>query len=65
MAPRAERLEDAKSQAIYRKDQENMQLEQLQMLDSILRRVINLEASEWTTTQGETSSTDPPPVSTD
>ena len=65
MAPRAERFEDAKSQAIYRKDQENMQLEQLQMLDSILRRVINLEASEWTTTQGETSSPDPPPASTD
>ena len=65
MAPRAERVEDAKSQAIYRSKQENMQLEQRQMLDSILRRVTSLEAGERTITQGETSSPDPPPASTD
>ena len=63
-APRVERAEDAKLQTIYRKEQENMQAEQLQMLESSLRRVIRLEACGRTTTQGETSSPDPPPEST-
>lgn len=56
-------MEQETTQAGYRSKQENMQLKQLQMLDSILRRVTSLEASEKTTTQGETSSTDPPPES--
>ena len=42
-----------------------MQLEQVQMLESILRRVIRLEASVRTSTKDKTSSPDPPPESTD
>ena len=49
---------------LHREEQENRQLEQLQMLESILQRVIRLEASGTTATAGETTSLDPPPAST-
>ena len=61
LVPRAARAEDAKVQHIYRKEQGTIQLEQVQMLESILRRVIRLEASERTSTQDRTSISDPPP----
>ena len=57
-ADRAERDENAELQDLHRK-------EQLQMLESILRRVICLEAREKATTQGEMNSSDPPAESTD
>ena len=49
---------------LHQKEQENRQLEQLQMLESILRRVIRLEASGTTATAGENTRLDPPPEST-
>ena len=61
VVPRAARAEDAKVQDIYRKEQGTIQLEQVQMLESILRRVIRLEASERTSTQDRTIILDPPP----
>ena len=65
LVPRAARAEDAEVQDIYRKEQGTKQLEQVQMLESILRRVVRLEASERTSTQYKTSISDPPPERTD
>ena len=61
LIPTAARAEDAEVQDIYRKEQGTKQLEQVQMLESILRRVIRLEASERTSTRDKTSISDPPP----
>ena len=61
LVPRTERAENIKLQDIYRKEQGTIQLAQVQMLESILRRVIRLEAGEKTSTQGKTSISDLPP----
>ena len=62
---RALKFESDRVEKEHREKQETMQLEQVQMLESILRRVIRLEGSVRTSTKDKTSSPDPPPESTD
>ena len=62
---RVERIKNDGVEKAHWKEQENRQSEQLQILESISRRIRSLEASGRTTTPGENGSPDPPPESTD